>query len=198
MTDLLLASSNENKKREFNQILKKVGFNVITPADINLDISGIVEDADTFKGNAFIKADYLRKKTSLPVIADDSGLVVDALSGEPGVYSARYAGPDKNNEDNIRKLLKNLEGVEQDKRTAHFVCALCMIFPNGEKIEVQGEVSGKITFEKRGESGFGYDPVFLYDDNKTFAQMSSDEKNEISHRKVALNKLLEKLKEKKS
>lgn len=198
MTDLLLASSNENKKREFNQILKKVGFNVITPADINLDISGIVEDADTFKGNAFIKADYLRKRTSLPVIADDSGLVVDALSGEPGVYSARYAGPDKNNEDNIRKLLKNLEGVEQDKRTAHFVCALCMIFPNGEKIEVQGEVSGKITFEKHGESGFGYDPVFLYDDNKTFAQMSSDEKNEISHRKVALNKLLEKLKEKKS
>lgn len=198
MTNLLLASSNENKKREFNQILKKVGFNVITPADINLDISGIVEDADTFKGNAFIKADYLRKKTSLPVIADDSGLVVDALSGEPGVYSARYAGPDKNNEENIRKLLKNLEGVEQDKRTAHFVCALCMIFPNGEKIEVQGEVSGKITFEKRGESGFGYDPIFLYDDNKTFAQMSSDEKNEISHRKVALNKLLEKLKEKKS
>lgn len=198
MTDLLLASSNENKKREFNQILKKVGFNVITPDDINLDISGIVEDADTFKGNAFIKADYLRKMTSLPVIADDSGLVVDALSGEPGVYSARYAGPDKKNEDNIRKLLKNLEGVEQDKRTAHFVCALCMIFPNGEKIEVQGEVSGKITFEKRGESGFGYDPVFLYDDNKTFAQMSSDEKNEISHRKVALNKLLEKLKEKKS
>lgn len=198
MTDLLLASSNENKKREFNQILKKVGFNVITPDDINLDISGIVEDAETFKGNAFIKADYLRKKTSLPVIADDSGLVVDALSGEPGVYSARYAGPDKNNEDNIRKLLKNLEGIEQDKRTAHFVCALCMLFPNGEKIEVQGEVSGKITFEKRGESGFGYDPVFLYDDNKTFAQMSSDEKNEISHRKVALNKLLEKLKEKKS
>lgn len=198
MTDLLLASSNENKKREFNQILKKVGFNVITPDDINLDISGIVEDAETFKGNAFIKADYLRKKTSLPVIADDSGLVVDALSGEPGVYSARYAGPDKNNEDNIRKLLKNLEGVEQDKRTAHFVCALCMLFPNGEKIEVQGEVSGKITFEKRGESGFGYDPVFLYDDNKTFAQMSSDEKNEISHRKVALNKLLEKLKEEKS
>lgn len=198
MTDLLLASSNENKKREFNQILKKVGFNVITPDDINLDISGIVEDAETFKGNAFIKADYLRKKTSLPVIADDSGLVVDALSGEPGVYSARYAGPDKNNEDNIRKLLKNLEGVEQDKRTAHFVCALCMLFPNGEKIEVQGEVSGKITFEKRGESGFGYDPVFLYEDNKTFAQMSSDEKNEISHRKVALNKLLEKLKEKKS
>lgn len=198
MTDLLLASSNENKKREFNQILKKVGFNVITPDDINLDISGIVEDAETFKGNAFIKADYLRKKTSLPVIADDSGLVVDALAGEPGVYSARYAGPDKNNEDNIRKLLKNLEGVEQDKRTAHFVCALCMIFPNGEKIEVQGEVSGKITFEKRGESGFGYDPVFMYDDNKTFAQMSSDEKNEISHRKVALNKLLEKLKEKKS
>ena len=198
MTDLLLASSNENKKREFNQILKKVGFNVITPDDINLDISGIVEDAETFKGNAFIKADYLRKKTSLPVIADDSGLVVDALSGEPGVYSARYAGPDKNNEDNIRKLLKNLEGVEQDKRTAHFVCALCMLFPNGEKIEVQGEVSGNITFEKRGESGFGYDPVFLYEDNKTFAQMSSDEKNEISHRKVALNKLLEKLKEKKS
>ena len=198
MTDLLLASSNENKKREFNQILKKVGFNVITPDDINLDISGIVEDAETFKGNAFIKADYLRKKTSLPVIADDSGLVVDALSGAPGVYSARYAGPDKNNEDNIRKLLKNLEGVEQDKRTAHFVCALCMLFPNGEKIEVQGEVSGKITFEKRGESGFGYDPVFMYDDNKTFAQMSSDEKNEISHRKVALNKLLEKLKEKKS
>lgn len=198
MTDLLLASSNENKKREFNQILKKVGFNVITPDDINLDISGIVEDAETFKGNAFIKADYLRKKTSLPVIADDSGLVVDALSGEPGVYSARYAGPDKNNEDNIRKLLKNLEGVEQDKRTAHFVCALCMLFPNGEKIEVQGEVSGKITFEKRGESGFGYDPVFMYEDNKTFAQMSSDEKNEISHRKVALNKLLEKLKEKKS
>lgn len=198
MTDLLLASSNENKKREFNQILKKVGFNVVTPSDINLDISGIVEDADTFRGNAFIKADYLIKMTSLPVIADDSGLVVDALSGEPGVYSARYAGPDKNNEDNIRKLLKNLEGVEQDKRTAHFVCALCMLFPNGEKIEVQGEVSGKITFEKRGESGFGYDPVFLYKDGKTFAQMSADEKNEISHRKIALNKLLEKLKEKKS
>ena len=198
MTDLLLASSNENKKREFNQILKKVGFNVVTPSDINLDISKIVEDADTFRGNAFIKADYLIKMTSLPVIADDSGLVVDALSGEPGVYSARYAGPGKNNEDNIRKLLKNLEGVEQDKRTAHFVCALCMLFPNGEKIEVQGEVSGKITFEKRGESGFGYDPVFLYKDGKTFAQMSADEKNEISHRKIALNKLLEKLKEKKS
>ncbi|MDO5014329.1 MAG: XTP/dITP diphosphatase [Clostridia bacterium] len=195
MTDLLLSSGNKNKKREFNQILKSAGFNVIIPSDIGMDVGEIVEDADTFEGNAFKKADYLHKLVKVPVIADDSGLSVDALGGAPGIYSARYAGEFKDDEENINKLLTNLQGVKKEDRTAQFVCAICMIFPNGEKIETRGTVKGKIAFEKKGESGFGYDPIFLFNDDKTFAQMSAEEKNKISHRKIALEKLLEKLKE---
>ena len=152
----------------------------------------IIEDADSFEGNAYIKAKTLCDHTGMIAIADDSGLVVDALGGAPGVYSARYAGEGATDMQNIEKLLHELKDVPADKKTARFVCAICVCRPDGERLFVSGSSEGIIIDELRGDGRFGYDPVFLYPPmNKTFAEMSSEEKNSVSHRGRAIESLLE-------
>ena len=130
--------------------------------------------------------------SQLPVLADDSGLMVDILDGEPGVYSARYSGEDATDEKNIIKLLDKLSEVKPEDKTARFVCCMCLVYPDGNKLVAHGECEGLIIEEKRGENGFGYDPIFYVPSyGKTFAQMDADIKNQISHRRKALEKLVE-------
>ena len=135
------------------------------------------------------------EETGLAAIGDDSGLMVDALDGAPGIYSARYAGEGASNDARIAKLLDNLQGVPEEKRTAKFVSAICCVFPDGREVTVRGECHGRIGFAPMGENGFGYDPVFISESGKTFAQLTSAEKDKISHRGNALRKLRAALKE---
>ncbi|MCX7914659.1 MAG: RdgB/HAM1 family non-canonical purine NTP pyrophosphatase, partial [Thermodesulfovibrionales bacterium] len=152
----------------------------------------VVEDGRTFEENALKKAKYVCEKTGLPALADDSGLEVEALGGAPGVFSARYAGEKASDEDNVKKLLKEMEGVPFDKRKARFVCCIALVFPDGEEKFFWGYVKGHIIFEPRGNLGFGYDPVFIPEGHKlTFAEMLPDEKDRLSHRREALDKLKE-------
>ena len=201
MITAILASQNKKKIKEIRDILLKYDMDVITRDDAGLPKDDIEETGTTFEENSLLKADAImdmikadqslsEKYGNSPVIADDSGLMVDALGGAPGVHSARYAGEDCNFDANNEKLLSELSGVPDDKRTAHFVTVITMIYPDGEKIVARGECRGHITAEKRGEGGFGYDPVFIpegYD--KTFAQLGTDFKNTISHRARALEEL---------
>jgi len=180
------------KRAELQRILEPLGINVLTAGDIGLSLTDVEETGVTFEENAFLKADSGCRESSLPCIADDSGLMVNALNGEPGVYSARYAGEHGNDDKNNQKLLKNLEGVSD--RSAKFVSAVCCVFPDGRSFTVRGECEGKIGFEKRGSGGFGYDPLF-YVGEKSFAELSPEEKDKISHRGNALRALAEKLPE---
>lgn len=186
MKKIILASGNKGKIKEFLQILKPFGYEVISRKD-----AGIFEEpwesGKTFKENAYIKAQDIYNKLHLPCIADDSGLCVDALGGAPGVNSHRYAGDGATDDENTDLLLKNLEGVPDEKRTARFVCCICYINEKGEALYAQGEVEGKIGYSRKGSNGFGYDPVFMYKD-KSFAQLLADEKNKISHRGKAVEK----------
>lgn len=153
----------------------------------------IAETASTIEGNASIKSHAIYKAAGINCFSDDSGLLVDALNGEPGVHSARYAGEQKNDEDNIQKLLAALNGKE--KRDAHFKTVMSLII-NGKEFLFEGKINGAIINEKRGANGFGYDPIFIPDGfNKTFAEMTKEEKSSISHRGIALKKLIEFLKE---
>ncbi len=181
----VIASHNKNKIKEFERILSPIGVELITA-----DLTEADETGTTFAENAFIKADSACKETGLPSIADDSGLCIDFLGGEPGVYSARYA-PEGQRKKTVLEKLKN---VPEEKRTAYFEAAICCVFPNGDKIEASGRCYGKITEENRGENGFGYDPIFAVGD-KTFAEMDDKEKDSISHRGKALEKFYEKLNE---
>lgn len=176
----VLASNNKNKLREFREILEPLGWEVISQSEAGVDTEA-EENGATFEENAYIKAKAAYEVTGLPVIADDSGLCVDALGGEPGVYSARYAEVGKRR----AKVLEKLAGVPDEKRTAQFVCALCFIDENGEKHIFRGECEGRIGYENRGTNGFGYDPIFMVGD-KSFAELSPDEKNAVSHRGNAL------------
>jgi len=194
--ELVFATNNKHKVSELRKLFQgyfgdKV--NILTLKDVGFE-GDIIEDADTFEGNAFIKADTVCRFCGKPAVADDSGLVVDALDGAPGVMSARYSGADADDIKNINKLLKELENVEYTKRTARFVCHICCVFPDGsEPIVVQGRIDGEILTEARGEGGFGYDPLFWVESHrKSFAEMSSEEKNVISHRARALEKFSEK------
>ena len=189
----LIATHNEKKKAELQRILKPLGITICTADDLNLDLTEVEETGTTFEENAYLKAKGGCDESGLPCIADDSGLEVDALNGEPGVYSARYAGDHGNDALNIKKLLENMKDVPDEKRTARFVCSACCCFPNGEKIILRGTCEGKIGYEPVGENGFGYDPVFYVGD-KTFAQMTAAEKDPLSHRGKALNMLCEGLK----
>ncbi len=189
----LIATHNEKKKAELQRILKPLGITICTADDLNLDLTEVEETGTTFEENAYLKAKSGCDESGLPCIADDSGLEVDALNGEPGVYSARYAGEHGNDALNIQKLLENMKNVPDEKRTARFVCSVCCCFPDGEKIIFRGTCEGKIGYEPVGENGFGYDPVFYVGD-KTFAQMTAEEKDPLSHRGKALNMLCEKLK----
>ena len=192
LNKLLVATGNKGKLVEIRQILKDT--EVLGLKDVNIDVD-VEETGTTFAENAYIKAHEISKLSGLPVLADDSGLLVDALDGAPGVYSARYAGEDANDDDNVNKLLGLLSHIPENERHARFACAMCLIFPDGRKIEAFGvSCEGYIINEKRGENGFGYDPVFYSPDyNKTFSQMSMEEKNKVSHRKAALMELSKKL-----
>lgn len=192
MHQVIIASRNKGKIREISEILNKFGMKVISRDEAGLPTDEVEETGTTCEENSYIKAKAIFDITGLPTIADDSGLWVDALDGAPGVYSARYAGENCSYEDNNRKLLKELEGVPYEKRTAKFVSVLTMIFPDGDKLVARGECSGKIETELRGDKGFGYDPLFVPDGfNNTFAEIGYEEKNRISHRAKSLKKLEE-------
>ena len=180
MITFIIATHNKNKLKELERILAPLHINVATA-----QLDEVEETGSTFAQNAFLKASAACRQTGKPAVADDSGLMVDALDGAPGVYSARYAGEGASDDDRIQKLLHNLEDIPKEERTAKFVCSICCVFPNGAKIAAQGECAGLIGFEPQGTDGFGYDPVFLVN-GKSFAELSAQEKDEISHRGHAL------------
>ena len=188
--DFILASNNKKKLGEMQRILSPLGINVVTAKMLGITLDDVVEDADSFEGNARIKALAACKAMGMPAIADDSGICVDYLGGAPGVYSARFSGGD--DEDNNDLLLKKLEGVPMEERKAHYACAICCVFPDGKEINVQGECHGYIGFERDGNEGFGYDPLFLVD-GKAFGRYTAEEKDKISHRGNALRKLVTQL-----
>lgn len=181
---VILASNNKNKIREMSQILEPFGMEVISQRDAGADFE-VEENGTTFRENAEIKAAAVFERLNVPVIADDSGLMVDALGGAPGVYSHRYAGENATDKDRCQKLLSELSDVPEEKRTARFVCEICFIDEKGERHFFTGKCEGIIGTEENGENGFGYDPVF-YADGVSLAEMTDDEKNSISHRGEAL------------
>lgn len=181
------------KQAELERILKPLGINVLTADMAGVNLTDVEETGKTFEENAFLKADSGCKESGMVCVADDSGLSVDALDGAPGVYSARYAGDHGNDEKNIEKLLDELKDVPQEKRGAKFVSAVCCCFPDGRSFTVRGECHGVIAFEKHGNGGFGYDPVFLVGD-KTFGELSAEEKDKLSHRGNALRLFAEEVK----
>ena len=193
---VVLASKNKHKLVEINQITEKFGFELVLQSELGVDID-VEETGTTFEENSYIKAEAVMKATGLPALADDSGIAVDALNGEPGIYSARY-GFDESLDDwgRLLLLLKNTEHVPDGQRQAQFVCVITMVTPEGQTIQARGEIHGELTREARGENGFGYDPIFYYPPlGKTTAEMSSEEKNQVSHRANALKVFNEKLKE---
>ncbi len=184
----LVATHNAKKLRELSRILEPLGIEAITDRELGQPLTEVEETGTTFEENAYLKAASACRETGLPAIADDSGLAVDALDGAPGVYSARYAGENATDAERIAKLLRELEGVPAEKRTAQFVSVVCCVFPDGRTLSVRGECPGRIGFAPRGEGGFGYDPVFEVGD-RTYAELSAEEKDAISHRGNALRKL---------
>lgn len=187
---VILASRNKGKLREMNKILSKFGMDVISRDDAGIDTFEVEETGTTFEENSYIKAKAIMDVTGMPTIADDSGLEVDALDGAPGVYSARFAGEDCNDDDNNAKVLSLMEGVEPEKRTARFVSVITMLFPDGRKYVARGEVEGRLADRLIGDGGFGYDPMFIPDGyDTTFGMLGADIKNSISHRAKALVKL---------
>ena len=184
----LLATHNMKKQAEMQRILSPLGIEVLTADMAGVALTDVDETGETFRENAFLKADSGCRESGLPCIADDSGLCVDALGGAPGVYSARFSGVHGDDDANIAKLLEALKDVPDEKRTAHFACAVCVCFPDGRKLELEGCCNGKIGYEKQGSDGFGYDPVFMVG-ARSFAQFTADEKDAVSHRGNALRKL---------
>ena len=196
MKEIIIATKNAGKAKEFEHIFKPYNVRVKSLLDFE-EMDDIVEDGKTFEENALIKARAIASPFNQMVLADDSGLEVDALDGRPGVYSARYAGEGRNDEDNILKVLHELEGVPTDERGARFVCALAIVTPQGDEVVVRGTCEGRILTECLGTEGFGYDPIFYLPHlSKTMAQLPKSEKNVLSHRADAFVKLqpyLEKL-----
>ena len=188
---VVLASHNAKKITEMRAILSQMGVEVLSQRDVGVDLEP-EETGTTFEANARIKAKAVMEATGLPAIADDSGLMVDALDGAPGVYSARYGGEGLDDKGRYTLLLQNLRG--QTTRAAHFTCSIACAFPNGDTITAEGQAPGTIAFAPMGEGGFGYDPVFFVTDKaKTFAQLTQEEKAEISHRGKALREFTTKL-----
>lgn len=188
--DFVIATHNRKKQAEMQRMLEPLGISVKTAEDLGIALTEAEENGTTFAENARIKALSGCKESSLPCIADDSGLCVDYLGGAPGIYSARYSGgSDKQNNE---KLLRELEGVEKEKRTAYFACSISCCFPDGREITAEGRCYGYIGFEESGDGGFGYDPLFITDKG-CFGQLTAEEKDEISHRGNALRELKEKL-----
>lgn len=190
----ILATKNPNKLKELRRILEPMGAEVISERELSVPLPEVEETADSFEGNALLKARSAMQTTGLAAIADDSGLCVDFLDGAPGVYSARYAGEEQDSLKNNEKLLRALDGVPPEERTARFVSAVAVVFPNGQEFTVRGTCEGRIADAPQGENGFGYDPLFL-SEKGCFGLLSSAEKDAISHRGRALAKMAEKLRE---
>jgi XTP/dITP diphosphohydrolase len=190
MKEVIIATKNPGKAKEFEHIFAPRGIAVKTLLDYP-EIEDVEETGTTFEENATLKAEAVSQKLNKMVIGDDSGLIVDALEGRPGIYSARYAGEEpKDDQKNLEKVLNELQGVSEENRTARFYCALAVALPGKETITVSGTCEGRILEEQRGTNGFGYDPVFYVPEKgRAMAELSSDEKNKISHRANALKKL---------
>ncbi|HBD63791.1 MAG TPA: non-canonical purine NTP pyrophosphatase [Clostridiales bacterium] len=196
MRRVILSSGNKHKISEIKDILKGMSFEVVSKDDLGYTDFEVEEDGSTLEENAFKKAEELHRLVKGIVIADDTGLFVDALNGDPGVYSARYAGEPVSYKENNILLLRNLTDVPAEKRTAYFKTVMAVIFEDGRRVSAEGRVDGTIAFEERGENGFGYDPLFIVEDTgRTFSEMTEDEKNNVSHRARALRNLREKLEE---
>ncbi len=185
----VIATHNKHKLAEMQRVLQPLGIMVCTA-----ELPSVEETGTTFAENAYLKAVSACRNTGLPAIADDSGLVVDALNGAPGVYSARYAGEHATDDQNTQKLLKDMQDIPQEKRMARFICSICCVFANGDTVTAQEQCEGSIAFAKTGNNGFGYDPVFLVGE-QSFAQLADAEKDSISHRGKALALFCEKLKQ---
>ena len=193
---VILASQNRHKLVELSAILSQLGFEIALESEYGLHVD-VDETGTTFEENSFLKAEAVMKATGLPALADDSGIAVDALNGEPGIYSARY-GFDESLDDwgRLQLLLKNTENVPDGQRQAKFVCVITMVTPEGQCIQARGEIHGELLRAPAGENGFGYDPIFYYPPfGKTLAEVSAEEKNQVSHRARALKVLYEKMKE---
>ncbi len=182
MPKLLLATNNKGKVREYQSLLQEARFDLVTPAQLGIKLE-VDETGSTFEDNARIKALAFAKVSGLLTLADDSGLEVDALNGEPGIRSSRYAGEGATDSDRVKFLLAKLKNIPPEKRMAHFRCVIAIAFPDG-KIEIcSGRCDGVITREPRGAEGFGYDPIFYFPElKKTMAELSMEIKNQISHR----------------
>lgn len=190
---ILFATSNQGKMKEVREILADLGVEVISMREAGVSAE-IVEDGETFEENAVIKARTIMELTGEVTLADDSGLEIDALGGEPGVYSARYMGEDTSYHIKNNNLIRRLSQVPRQQRTARFVCSIAAAFPDGEIITTDGVIEGLIGYEEAGENGFGYDPIFVVPQlGCTTAQLSDEQKNEISHRGKALRKMKEEL-----
>ena len=186
---ILVATNNQHKLKEMREILgEKLELVSLKEAGISVDVE---ENGSTFEENSLIKARTVCSLTGLPTLADDTGLVVAALNGAPGVYSARYAGIAHNDKANREKLLKELSNVPYEKRTAYFETVISIVYPDGKEITASGKVSGRVLFEEEGSDGFGYDPMFIPDGyDKTFAELPAEVKNTISHRADALSQFV--------
>ena len=189
----ILATKNLKNLKELRRILLPLGHEVISEGDLQKPLAEVVEDADSFEGNALLKARSAMKQTGLAAVADDSGLCVDYLDGAPGVYSARYAGEGKDDEQNNEKLLNALKGLPKEKRTARYVSAIAVVFPDGREFTVRGTCEGYIADHREGKNGFGYDPLFV-GELGCFGLLTDSEKDSISHRGRALAKMVEELK----
>lgn len=193
---VVLASKNPHKLVEISAILKPLDVELVLESDLGVDVE-VEETGQTFEENSFLKAHAVMEATGLPALADDSGIAVDALGGAPGVHSARY-GDDPCLDDwgRLLLLLKNTEQVPDGQRQAQFVSVITLVYPDGQVIQARGEAHGELLREAHGEGGFGYDPIFYYPPaGKTFAELTAGEKNQVSHRAVALKLFYEKLKE---
>ena len=193
---MILASNNKGKLREMRELLAGLGIEVLSQREAGYDIE-VDETGTTFEENSFLKAEAVMKATGLPALADDSGIAVDALNGEPGVYSARYGFDDTLDDwGRLLLLLKNTEHVPDGQRKAKFVSVITMVNPDGSVIQARGEIHGELLREAKGKNGFGYDPIFYYPPmGVTTAEMSPEEKNQVSHRANALKAFYVKLKE---
>jgi len=190
---IVFATSNEGKMREVRAILEDTGMEILSMKEAGISVE-VVEDGKTFEENAIIKAKTISKETDAIVLADDSGLEIDYLNKEPGIYSARYMGENTSYDIKNRNLIDRLSGVPDEKRTARFVCAIAAALPDGKVITTRGTIEGIIGYEIQGENGFGYDPIFYVPEyGCTTAQLSPEQKNEVSHRGKALRKMKSKL-----
>ncbi|UOQ46437.1 XTP/dITP diphosphatase [Halobacillus salinarum] len=187
MKELIVATKNSGKAAEFREMFSKYTIEVKSLLDFDDPVNDIEETGTSFEENAAIKSEAICSKFNVPVLADDSGLVIDALNGEPGVYSARYAGEEKDDQKNIEKVMAKLKDVPENDRTARFICAIAVSRPDKETFIKVGKCEGSIALEERGNHGFGYDPIFIPNgSNRTLAEHTPEEKNSISHRKNAI------------